>query len=353
MGKPDAILKLKREKLNGRLLYKGWILVWPDLVTERFPSTSDRFILKLAPGRLFSASVKHAVFLDRNFGISPKYEDIKFLSSMMRTSATPARVVKRKIPPRVVRYALSPLPERKALMLVSQLRFQDSRESSGHQAPFADNLSLRQAIRFMRYEISQDDQQGNEHADTRRQRDFYDRVVAFMNRKAMRSPLERSYSLEMHHWARTRWIVHDLTSEAGRRLRCEWYREHSQWGTDLDQLSLAFVLAQEELKRRVALEELDDRERQSLASHTETKRLLVDDFEWYPVNDKANMGYSPYEELLTLPYDLEGARLAEGGESESSSYQRNDPSLFVRVVSDRTMTFERVAWNRQSKHEST
>jgi hypothetical protein len=139
--------------------------------------------------------------------------------------------------------------------------------------------------------------------------------------------------------------VHDLQLDEGRELRCAWYQEHAQWeGSPLDQLSFAYIMAKEELRRRLESEaEPADRALKAVGDWTELKRLLTDVFEWHALFTKRNDDYTPYGELTALPYDHVDS---EEGAVEDSELPANngEPYLFARIISDRSMTLAREHW---------
>jgi nucleoside-diphosphate-sugar epimerase len=338
-GAQEAIHELKRRKLNGRLLYQGWILVWPDDVPEEVPHAS-KYLLKLSPGRFFAPSVTHAVYIEEGYGVSPKHDDIKFLVNQLKRHALPGRTVKKKTPPKTkIRFPAE--PARRAVILLSELRRQESKR---YHVKSHEKISIRQATRFMRFETGEHIL-GKEQNAIKVQREFYERMVAFVNRNTMRSPTEPQYSFAITHWARTRWVVHDLQLDEGRELRCAWYQEHAQWeGSPLDQLSFAYIMAKEELRRRLESEaEPADRALKAVGDWTELKRLLTDVFEWHALFTKRNDDYTPYGELTALPYDHVDS---EEGAVEDSELPANngEPYLFARIISDRSMTLAREHW---------
>jgi nucleoside-diphosphate-sugar epimerase len=336
LGRPEVIQELKKNKLNGRLLYQGWILVWPDDVPEVLPQ-SLASLLKLSPGRMFAPDVKRVVYIEESYGISPTHDDIAFLAEEMSRPALPKRTVKTKVPPKT-EFRLPAEPKRRAVILMSELRYQ---ESSKSERIFSESkISLKQASRFMLYE--NDPGQKKETAGMKRQREYYSDLITLLNRNDMRSSLEPQYSFNLNHWARTRWIMHDIEGlEEARQLRCEWYQEHSRWeDSSLDQLSFAFVMAKREVERRIAFNEFDDRTRKGLAEKTEMKKLLTDSFEWHSLETERNRGYSPYGDLQAVPYDS-----ADTDEEDAVGHvdDKSLPLLFVRIVSDRNLAFARKA----------
>jgi len=402
----DPITQLKREKLNGRLLYRGWLLLWPtatvttDTVSATTTASSgsgaghltpeDEYLLKLAPGKLFNSAsgsgiIEKAVYLDQQFSVSPKLDDILFLVDQLRRQAIPSRTVHHKIAKSTangvktsVRYIRLPAePEKRAAMLLSQMRNQESSSdpmSQQYSIP-KKKLTTKQATRYMRFENGESDPlQKQEPLAVKQQREFYDRLVSLANRRGSQSSAstEKVYNIELnHHWIRSRWIVHDLQLEDARELRCDWYTEQLRWPlSKLDQLSFAFVMGKREFERREALEEYDDRALRVLNAQesTEIKAAVTDAFEWHLLKQcpnaansqqrASNKGY-PYDPPVeVLGYDAslmenQEQQEAEGQEQEDDAGETasssESPPLFVRIVSDRFLAASRKAWNEARK----
>ena len=279
--KRSVLREQKRNGLNGRLLYKGWILIWVKGATTPLP-TSDKSLLKLNPGNFFSSDVKKALFVDENFPVSPNLEDVLFLMGEVHRDKLPGRSVYHKDKDgKKHKYKLQPEPERKAVMLLAPLKQRVSHDSKETALADGQKLTVYTATKYMRYEIGEDANL-KEAPARKKQREFYERVPTFLNRVDMRSPEEPWYRYEMKHWIRTRWIVHDMKLEEGRELRCDWFEEHVQWGNDLDQLSFAHVMARRELERRIEHQEPDDHIKPPHVQHPELK-LLTDAHEWHPI----------------------------------------------------------------------
>jgi nucleoside-diphosphate-sugar epimerase len=334
---PGAIRERKYEKLNGRLLYRGWILIWTKETPSPLP-VHEQFLLKLSPGRLFHSDAQAAVFIDQDFGVSPKADDIQFLVHEMYRRPWGARIVKRKQRPKA-KFVLPAEPERRASVLMSELKYQDSSESE--RLPPDEKISTYEATRFMRFSNGEEPL-GKEPPEIKAQREFYDRLRTTINPDFARNPNDPLHKFEMTHWARSRWVAHDLSRDESRQLRCEWYHEHIMWGSSLDQLSFAYVMAKLELDRKLAHNEPDETAQKHLSEKTEMKKLLSDTFEWHALKTEQNKLYSPFEEMQVLPYDLEHV-----GYDESEVEAAAGPTpLFVRIISDRIMAYARKAWNR-------
>ena len=337
----DTVDAQKREKLNGRLLYRGWILVWADAAVDL--SSQEEFLLKLSPGKLFHSDVKSAVFIDQDFGVSPKADDILFLVHEMHRKSSEARVVKRKTRPKA-KFLLPAEPERKAIVLMSELKYQDT--NTAERLSPDERISVYEATRFMRFSNGESPL-GREPADIKLQREFYDRLRASINPDLGRRPDEPVHKFELRHWSRSRWVAHDLEHEEARQLRCEWYQEHSLWETPLDQLTFAYVMEKTVVNRKLENSEPDDAVQKQLAEKTSMKKLLSDTFEWHALDTEQNKLYSPYDEMRQLPYEMDYDAEAH---PKSEFDGQKEPLLFVRVISDRIMAYARKAWNNGIKH---
>ena len=342
-GRPDAFHKRKLDKLNGRLLFRGWILLWPEETPKKVPEW-EASLIKISPGAFFSDDVKYALFVDQSFTVSPNIVDIQFLVSELHREAWPSRLVKRKTRPKA-KFLLPAEPERRAVVLLSELKFQES--SKADRLPSDTKISVYEATRFMRFENGEEPL-GKEPPEVKAQRDFYDKIPSVVNREYLRSPSEPMYKVEFSHWARTRWVIHDLQLEEARLFRCDWYQEHHVWESSLDQLSLAFTMAKRDIQRKMAHQEPDDSVRKSMSEKTEMKKLLSDAFEWHSLQTEQNKQFSPYEEMKILPYEIDYVP-----EQEEVAVDPAAPTpLFARIISDRIMSYARKSYNDNRELEA-
>ena len=356
----NSIREQTLEGLNGRLLYRGWILIWvPDALEDL--SFTDRSLLKLSPGKLFHKDVKRALFVEENFSVSPNIEDVQFLVAEMNRDAFNKRTVKKDITvtnpisgkerEKQVKYRLPAEPPRRAAILFAPLRY-PNKHIEGHNPD--KKLSIHAATKFMRYELDLDPNE-KEPVEIRRQREFYERIPSYLNRNELRSFLEPWYRYSMRHWVRTRWVVHDLELEESRLLRCEWYQEHIQWESDVDQLSFAHVMAKRELERRMALHEPDDHFKTFVEEHPELHDL-TDSYEWHAMKSERNrnlMENKLYREpsgnwLVKLPDHVPKDAL-DLDEENSAKLKENQVPLFVRIMSEKMMAVSRKSWSRHKK----
>lgn len=341
-GRPDAFHQRKISQLNGRLLFRGWVLIWPADETPDPLHEQDAALLKLTPNAFFAADVKYALYIDQTFTASPSLRDIQFLVSEMQRSHWPTRLVKRKTAPKA-KFVLPAEPNRRAAILLSELKYQDS--STAERLPPDTNIEVFEATRFMRYELGEEPL-GKEPFALKLQREFYQKLPSVINRDQMRSSTVASYKFDMSRfWARTRWVFHDMRLEEAHQLRCDWYQEHIHWGTRLDQLSFSFIMARRDVERRIAHMEPDDNVLKPMHENIEMKKLLSDTFEWHSMQTEQNKRFSPYEEIKVLPYGISYNLEAE----QFHHYQGQEAPLFARIISDRTLSLARKEWNRRNK----
>lgn len=347
----------KLNGLNGRLLYRGWILLWVRDAVEEL-SVPDKSLLKLSPGKLFAPDVGRAIFMEENFSVSPDIDDVSFLVGEMNRKPFPKRTLKKDVhmkdqlgkeTVKRKKFRLPPEPRRRAAILFAPLRIpNDPRDSTVKRYKNREKkLNVHDAAKFMVYEL------GTDVADreaTRRQRDFYEKIPSYINRNGeMRSFEEPWYRYSMRHWVRTRWVVHDMHLEESRLLRCDWYQEHLAWGTELDQLSFAHVMAVRELKRRIAHNEPDDHVKTFIEQHPHLKEL-TDSYEWYPMETDANQLYrEPVHWMSALPDHFMGEEEQPVAEETEETDPKEPTPLFVRIMSERVMAASRKVWAKARK----
>lgn len=350
----------KLKILNGRLLYRGWILIWVN--AEGPVSAADNSLLKLSPGRMFADDVLYAVFVEENFTVSPTTDDVRFLISQMDRGATKRRniwrMVKKDEHAKSVktRFTLAAQPVKRASVLLSQLKFKISDRG---RIPQDTKISIMDAVRFMRFETGSDPTRQKESSSIRRQKDFYRRIPSFVNAKDLRDNFEPMYKYELKHWVRTRWVVHDLTLEDSRQLRCDWYQEHVQWGAEVDQLSFADVMARRIIDRRMMLLEPDDRSKKKSDVHPELKDI-TDNNEWFAMATEQNKVHLQQTDQAPSVQQIHGDQAKDDADEEGtdegpeevasetgySEEKRPDAGLYIRVISDRIMSLSRAAWSR-------
>jgi hypothetical protein len=337
--------------LNGRLLYRGWILIWVEDAIESL-SVTDRSMLKLSPGKLFAPDVQKVLFMEENYPKSPHIEDILFWAEELERSAQGVRTVQKKMENdgviKRMKYQLPSEPQRRAGILFAPLRYPNVDDPTVKKYRNGEKkLTILDATKFMRYEAGLG-YQGKEPQNIRRQREFYERIPSYVNReKELRSDFEPYYRYAMRHWVRKGWVIHDVTLEESRLLRCEWYREHVQWGAEIDPLSFAHIMALREVKRRIAHNEPDDHIKTFIEKYP-ILRPFTDSYEWHGMQTEAN---KLYPEPVNWVAELMGNRPISTPQDDKQIEleQGHLVPLFIRIISERTMNASKKRWMKRQK----
>lgn len=312
---------------NCKVETDGWTTCWVPTDATETSVTNEMSMLKLSPGRFFAPSVKFSMFVDATFPVLPTQDDVEFLLSQVYRQAQPERLVTYRLkntepddgsrkstsgaPQIIYKYKIPPKHARRAILFVSPLRTFDIDPSK---------LSMRSASKLMLEEIGEDD----ESDYLKRQRFFYESLPSKINKDEQRSMYEplHKYS-HSPFYIRSKWVIHDMTLEESRQLRCSWFHEHSFWGSELDSFSLAAVLARRDIERRIKWNELDQR---ALVSSPEIPEKLTDDTDW-------KMVWTEDTRFLTSKKkDRIAATMPERA------------GLYVRIISDDEMLSARKQW---------
>jgi len=350
----EATRTRKLDGMNGRLLYRGWILIWVPGSVEQI-SHADRSLLKLSPGKFFSPEVQKALYVEENFSAPIQNDDCLFLIDELSRPAMRERSFRQKIETngfkKQIVYKLPSEPKRKAAILLSPLRYPNVDDPTVQRYRNGEKkLTIIDATKFMRYEAGYDYIIEKEPSAIRNQREFYERIPSYVNReKELRSSIEPFYRYIMRHWVRTRWVLHDVNLEESRLLRCDWYREHTQWGAEIDQLSFAHVMALREVKRRIAHQETDDHIKTFIELNPELKPY-TDSYEWHAMETETNRLYrEPIQWEAEIPAHIAALQEDKQANDENESSKDEAEALFIRIMSERTMAVSRKRWMKRRK----
>ena len=351
------LMERKLDVLNGRLLYRGWILIWVKDGMQKL-STPDASLLKLSPSKFFHPTVKHGLYVEENFKVSPNLEDVLFLVDQMHRGELKDRTLKKEVEiespngpiKKKIKYNIPGEPARRAAILFPPLRIPNIDDPIIEQYKKGNRkLSLLHASKLMRFEVGY--QLGEKEASSlRRQREFYERIPSYINKKnELRSHSEPWHQFSMRHWVRSRWVLHDFTLEESRLLRCDWYQEHVQWGNDLDQLSFAKVMAMRDIKRRIAHQEPDDHVQSFIQQHPELHDL-TDSYEWYDMETEGNKLYRDPVNWDPLYIPPKGEVISTTEEVQEEDLMHVETPIYVRIMSERVMDISRRIWNKARKN---
>jgi hypothetical protein len=341
---PESSLASKVKSLNGYLAHCGWVLILVDGTTKPM-SAEDMFVPKLSPARLFHSSVRKAMFVDENFNHTPYPEDAQFLASETSRGVLPKRTITGPdAKGHKTKYKLPEEPQRRAVLLVSPMRNIPDAES--------DQMPLNEiTISMMKYTGLNPDEIG-ESDEIRIQREYYERARSLINSMDHRSldPIARN-KLEIKVFIRSKWVIHHLKLEEGHQLRCEWYREHVRWGTHLDQLSFAYVMAKRELTRKVIMRlplTAETNEEDSILQ--QIIRMKSDAHEWHPIFSAEGAASALHHTEISpeaIPINLQDLPDNEvSAVTPDLTYTDVGSTFYVRIMSDDQMLESRRRWTK-------
>eukprot|EP00977_Amphora_coffeiformis_P018466 scaffold6506_cov171-Amphora_coffeaeformis.AAC.14 len=307
-----AIHQRKLDTLNGKLLYKGWVLVWVDT------AWTGVALPVLSPGMFWSSDVRVALYCDPT--LAPSENDTKFLVDQMHRSAWPARNAKQGHK----HYRLPAEPSRHAVLLLAERRFEKK------------PATLKKALKMWGDDVVNATMLHHQQA-------LYDQFDVLINRQRYQrlyfkpqDPLP--YRYQFRHWASTRWILHDLQNTEASHLRCSWYKEveHTQGSPAL---ALTHLLALQNLERRMTFGEPDDHTIQhTWARRMAFKEAITDVHEWIPLAVEANRPFA------SVAYQLDTTLTTKSHVPQSIDADIDTP-LYVRIMSDRVTVAARKAYN--------
>jgi len=349
----NLTLEQKIDSLNGRLLHKGWMLIWiPNAIDDL--SVDEKSLLKLSPSKMFHPTVKYAMFMDEFFSVSAHLDDVKFMVSEMKRKALSERSISLKLGGHKKKYHLPAEPERKCAILLSDLKLRKSDDKNEKDLKPGTKISTVNAAKYMLFEIGFDTSKSTPKL-VKEQRKFYDLIPSYVNKQDLRSIFEPKYDFKLKHWVRTRWVVHDLNLEEARQLRCEWYQENVHWGNDLDQLSFAHVMAHREVERKIARKEPYVNESEDLDD--EFVKQLTDKSEWFLLLHDGEESETDelYHPVPDNSLDHEDDRVDENSNEEESGndylelQDGEEVGIYARIMSDVVMSFSRAEWAKQQE----
>jgi hypothetical protein len=327
-GLSELEIEDRLNMFNCKVETDGWTTCWVPTDVTATSIMNEMFMLKTSPGRFFAPSVKYSMFVDAAFPVLPTQDDVEFLLSQVYRESQPERLVTYRVknseprdggrktsngaPQMVYKYKIPPKPARRAILFVSPLRTMELD---------ANKLTIRSASRLMLEEIGRFE----ETDSLKLQRAFYEGIPAKVNKEEQRSMYEplHKYTLSPFY-IRSKWIIHDMTLEEARQLRCDWFQEHSFWGGELDSFSLAAILARRDVERRIKWGEQDQR---AIVNTPEIPEKLTDDNDWKMVWTEDTARF--------LTSNMKGKGVA------------TDPKragLYVRIISDDEMLSARKQW---------
>ena len=309
----------KVEKLSGFLAHMGWVLILVPDAVDSLPS-DVLYIPKLSPARLFHPTVRKSMFVDEQFTHTPYPDDAQFLSyetsrGILKKQTVTAQDKKGK----KTKYIIPEQPERRAVLLVSPMR--NIPQVSGDKMPLEDVAgSLMKEIG-----LGDDEADSRELRDVDAQREFYELSRGFINSFDGRSPRYASHHvMEIQSFIRSGWVVHHLKLDEGHQLRCQWYREHVDWNTHLDQLSFAYIMAKRDLVRKIITRQPLSKEMTTLDKIIKVK---TDAHEWHPIYTLEDAPQAVHHSEIN-PQAIPD-NIVDLPEDEKSAEENGPPSFYV------------------------
>lgn len=240
ISRKSPLARAHNTEENGKASSNGWKLVWLD-ITEKSYTANDSAFLRIDPSRLFSPTVRKAMHVNTvAFAMAPDQALLNILTQIDRPAV---REGERKY--RETRRgtdlkrwkALPAEPKRQAALFVG--------------TPLPENLP----------ETLKDYQSMMGNAVSQRQVAFYLQLAHWVHVNMDRPVDEIQQTVYLKFpflWTSRYFVVHDLTLESARQLRCEWMQEHLTWNVkpsywDTEDLSLAFVLGSLKTLEKVGL----------------------------------------------------------------------------------------------------
>ena len=147
-------------------------------------------------------------------------------------------------------------------------------------------------------------------------------------------------------------MIHDLKTEEGRQIRCDWFREHAHWGNPLDQLSFAHVMAVREVERKFTRNEPDDRMRAQLPQEPEEIADIGDKKEWHRLIGPAESYEKKLEDVGRIGRgedDVDEEANAALASVAAAADEDRPGQLYARILSDKIMLICRKIWTENRK----
>ena len=342
------------EIFNGQLIHNGWNLVWINKFGSETITQEEMFLLKLSPGRFFHPAVKRAMFIDSSFYMNPTMADALFLADMLQREALPRRIKSMKVKNsdgsyKTEKFFVPPEPERRAVLLVSPLRKRDSYDDVKISNTKIPTMAL--LLRYMRFEIGED-LNIKESIMLRRQSDFYERVKSYISSGDLKSPFEPIHKFDYRtNLPHTRWVVHDMTLDGARNFRCEWYKEHSFWGNNIDQLSLSYVMASKILERKIIREEPVHKQIKDPLEGSKYFYHLTDRLQWHSISTEGKSDFNQdFPHVTNHLFDEFLNSKGIDDHATNGSDFNPEKNIYVRIVSETSMVSERKLW--ETKREN-
>jgi hypothetical protein len=238
---------------SSRLVSKnGWTLVLVDIENEVM-NGDLKSLLKISPGLFMNIRVRKALFLSDNSHMNLLSEDVQFIKSFMTSIHGKDHDLLRRDMKRFNYIKIN--DDADALMVLPTIRKESINTKSiydGSSDTILKKFTLREVISSVLDEDPKRSQQASRHVA------FYDLARSIFNECDFAVECKGRFKLDLHHWIRTTWIVHNFEKDDARKFRCEWYGEQAEWLDTNEALSFAYVMARLQVERYYSLDSEDE-----------------------------------------------------------------------------------------------
>jgi hypothetical protein len=233
--KPISIVDV--ERYNGKLKSKNgeWTFIW---FQQSALSNSDISLFRIEPSHLFSSNVQKAMYVEQTDGAFTNsiYGEslLHLFTNIDRTDQFDSSTIEfRSGNPEISRIIEQPLSNPRTVVFHAH---------EMEDAPKSVNEYIERS---------------GQSVTAYRQLNYYKQMNQWMQSNDNRPNIDMGGGLFSApfpwQWTSMQSYVHDLQSEAGRQLRCEWYDAHLYWGQDnlirnTEDLSLAYVIGKQRLQ---------------------------------------------------------------------------------------------------------
>eukprot|EP00977_Amphora_coffeiformis_P001896 scaffold362_cov176-Amphora_coffeaeformis.AAC.22 len=262
ISRKSPLAKAHSSEENGKALSNDWKLVWLD-ITEKSYTANDSAFLRIDPSRLFSPTVRKAMHVNTvAFAMAPDFALLNIMTQIDRPAVKEGERKHREVRRGTDLKRWKPLPaepQRRVALFVG--------------TPLPENLpdTLQEYKSMMGNAVSQ------------RQVAFYLQLAHWVHVNVDRPVDEIQDTVYLKfpfEWTSRYFVVHDLTLETARKLRCDWMQEHLTWNVkpsywDTEDLSLAFVLGALKTLEKVGLP-LDEPEKGWMPFWKDEQEILLE-----------------------------------------------------------------------------
>jgi nucleoside-diphosphate-sugar epimerase len=220
----------------GRFTYGEFHIIWTEIGSMINPP--DLYYAKIAPRSLFAESTIFAMYMDFFSESYPSTDEILHLVARMMEEAQDQRSKTiGRVPGKKKRVFIPATPSRRAVMLLQTPVVYDDTQRK--------EIVLDKQIMKSLHHVMLDLDVTKDTPQRKAQGQFYDLVHQLMEMEEFRDLSEWDPYEELVPALYAGYVIHDLLSEEGRQLRCDWYKEHLLWnGSELEDRSLSYVLYQ-------------------------------------------------------------------------------------------------------------